>query len=84
MFDEKRFQQLIADAVEAAFAKATPTAALPEVLTLEEAAAVLSMHPKVVAKYVRERGLPALRIGREYRFRRSALMAWLDSQTVQE
>lgn len=84
MFDEAAFKKLISDAVEAAFAKVASPSTEPEVLTLEEAAALLSMHPKVVAKYVRERGLPALRIGREYRFRRSALMAWLDAQTVQE
>ena len=82
MFDEAAFKKLISDAVEAAFARATPTASLPEVLTLDEAAALLQLHPKVVAKYVRERGLPALRIGREYRFRRSALMAWLDGQSL--
>jgi excisionase family DNA binding protein len=53
-----------------------------EVLTLEEAAALLDLHPKVVTRYIREKSLPAHKIGPEYRFRRSELLAWLDQNRI--
>jgi excisionase family DNA binding protein len=55
----------------------TPAPALDEVLTLEEAAALL----KVPADAIRERAaageLPGRRFGTEWRFTRSAIFDWL-------
>ncbi len=56
-------------------------AALPEVLTREQAAELLQLHPQVVVRYVHEKGLPGAKIGPEWRFRRTALLQWLDTQT---
>jgi excisionase family DNA binding protein len=53
---------------------------LPEVLTREQAGELLHLHPQVVVRYVKERGLPGVKLGSEWRFRRSALLAWLDMQ----
>ena len=56
-----------------------------EVLTREEVAEMLSVHPAVVTKYARTRRLPARKIGREYRFMRSEILAWVHAQeTVSE
>jgi len=47
------------------------------VLTRAEVAQMLRLSTKTVARLVERDGLPAARIGREYRFRRSAVVAWL-------
>ena len=53
----------------------------PEILTLEQAAALLQMDPVSVRKYVRKLDLPAHKLGdREWRFKRSEIMAWLSAQ----
>jgi excisionase family DNA binding protein len=54
--------------------------ALPEVLTREQAGELLQLHPQVVVRYVHEKGLPGAKIGSEWRFRRTALLEWLDNQ----
>lgn len=48
-----------------------------EVLTTAQVADLLQVHVKVVGRYVRTRGLPAHRIGREYRFLKSEVIAWI-------
>lgn len=44
-------------------------------LTTSEAAAVLRVHPKQIYRLLR-RGLPARRVGHQWRFERPALLAW--------
>lgn len=59
------------------------TSAQPnEVLTIKEAGELLRMHPNVLAKKVEELGIPAHRISREWRFRRSELLEWLSKQSA--
>ncbi|MCW3063270.1 MAG: binding domain protein excisionase family [Solirubrobacterales bacterium] len=48
-----------------------------EVLTLEQAAALLQVEPGVVAELAEAGELPARKVGDEWRFSRSALLAWL-------
>ncbi len=48
-----------------------------EVLNLEEAADLLAVSTKTLAKALREEALPARKIGREWRFSRTALLQWL-------
>lgn len=48
-----------------------------EVLNLEEAGALLGISTKTLIKALREEDLPARKIGREWRFSRTALLAWL-------
>lgn len=53
---------------------------LPEVMSRDEVAMLLQVHPKTVNNYVAERGLPAHKLGQEYRFRRSEVLEWLSKQ----
>jgi excisionase family DNA binding protein len=46
-------------------------------LTSEEAAALLSIHPKTLQKFARSGKIPAVRIGDLWRFRASALDEWV-------
>lgn len=48
-----------------------------EVLTLEEAAALLKVSETLVYQLARSGSLPGRKVGREWRFLRSALLEWL-------
>ena len=48
-----------------------------EVLTLDEAAALLKLPADAVRASAEEGGLPGRRLGNEWRFARSAVLAWL-------
>jgi excisionase family DNA binding protein len=50
-----------------------------EILTREQAAELIQVHPAVVTRYVRTRGLPGFKIGRDWRFKRSEVVAWLEA-----
>ena len=50
----------------------------PEVLTIEQAARYLQLHPQVVYRHVRAGTLPASRIGRTIRFKKSVLDDFLE------
>jgi len=49
-----------------------------EVLTTQEAAALLSVHPKTLLRQVREGTIPAARVGRRWKFSKRQLLAWLE------
>lgn len=50
-----------------------------DVLTREQAAKLLHVEAHTVTRWVKARGLPGHRLaGGEWRFRRSALLRWLD------
>jgi excisionase family DNA binding protein len=52
-----------------------------EVLTRAEVAKLLKVCPKTVSRLVREEGLPAASVLKnEYRFRRLAVLAWLEAR----
>ena len=55
----------------------TPTAVADEVLTLEEAAALLKLPADTVRSRAEEGDLPGRRFGKEWRFARIAVLAWL-------
>jgi excisionase family DNA binding protein len=46
-------------------------------LDAEEAAAYLRVHPKTLMRMARNGEVPAIRIGKYWRFRASALDAWI-------
>jgi excisionase family DNA binding protein len=48
-----------------------------EVLTLDEAAAYLRLSEPDVLRLVKEQGLPARQLGKEWRFLKTAIQAWL-------
>lgn len=50
----------------------------PEYLDAEQAAALLGVSRRSLPQLVRRDGLPVHRVGRLYRFRRDAVVAWLE------
>ncbi|MGH3430114.1 MAG: helix-turn-helix domain-containing protein [Mycobacteriales bacterium] len=75
-----QLRALISEAVDAALLKKHEVAS--DVITRDQAAKILGVHPVVVARYAKHRGLPGMRMGREWRFRRSAILRWLEEQAV--
>lgn len=55
------------------------TPAFEPVLTSEEAAALLRIHPKTLQRMAREGRVPGFRIGDLWRFRASELDVWLQT-----
>lgn len=53
-----------------------------EILTIEEVAAYLRLTPQTIYKWAQERRIPGVKLGKEWRFRRSILDRWLDEQIV--
>jgi PTS system nitrogen regulatory IIA component len=49
-------------------------------LTSEEASRVLKIHPKVLGRKAKRGEVPALKVGKFWRYRVSALDAWIDSR----
>jgi len=58
--------------------KAPGAPAFSEIMTIDEASAYLQMHRQVVYRHVRAGTLPASRIGRTIRFKKSVLDAYLE------
>ena len=56
---------------------------LPPFLTTEEVLGYLKVNPRTIYRLIRSGELPAIRVGRQWRFRRSDLMEWLDRQRSQ-
>ena len=60
----------------------SPTVAFEPLLRVEEAALLLGgMHPKTLMRLSRMGEVPAIKIGRCWFFRASALNAWVDVQS---
>jgi len=59
-------------------------AAQDEVLTRSQAAKLLRVCSESVSKLVRDEGLPCKRVGKEYRFRRSEMLAWLAARGARQ
>ena len=55
-----------------------------EILTLEEVAQYLRLKPQTIYKWVQERRIPAVKLGKEWRFRKSILDRWMDEQILSE
>ena len=55
-----------------------------EILTLEEVAQYLRLKPQTIYKWAQEKRIPAVKLGKEWRFRRSILDRWLDEQMLSE
>lgn len=49
-------------------------------LTPIEAGNYLRLHPKTVNRMAREQGIPAVRLGRQWRFRLADLTQWIAGQ----
>jgi len=66
-------QTLVRDAVRAELGERTDG----DILTRDEAADMVKVHPKILLKYVRTLGLPAQRLGRDWRFSRRDVLTWM-------
>ncbi len=55
-----------------------------EILTLEEVAHYLRLKPQTIYKWAQEKRIPAVKLGKEWRFRRSILDRWLDEQMLSD
>jgi len=57
-----------------------PVASDNDVLTLNEAAALLRVHPVTLRKRAVKWGVPHRRLGSEWRFSRATLTAWIQQE----
>jgi len=55
-----------------------------EILTLEEVATYLRLKPQTIYKWAQEKRIPSVKLGKEWRFRRSVIDRWLDDQMFGE
>jgi nitrogen PTS system EIIA component len=53
-----------------------------EILTIEEVAGYLRLTPQTIYKWAQEKRIPAAKLGKEWRFRRSIIDHWLDEQIL--
>ena len=53
-----------------------------EILTIEEVARYLRLTPQTIYKWAQERRIPAAKLGKEWRFRKSFIDRWLDEQIL--
>jgi excisionase family DNA binding protein len=53
---------------------------MPSFLTTEEVLTYLKVTPRTIYRLIRTGELPAVRVGRQWRFRQNDLDAWLDGQ----
>ena len=55
-----------------------------EVMTTREAADFLSMHEKTLVRKAKAGSVPAAKVGREWRFSKRQLMAWLEEGGIRQ
>lgn len=53
-----------------------------EIMTLQDVADYLKLHYITVYRFIKTRGLPAFRLGSDWRFRRSDLEKWIGQRSV--
>ena len=51
-----------------------------EILTIDEVARYLRLTPQTIYKWAQEKRIPAVKLGKEWRFRRSVIDKWFDDQ----
>lgn len=51
-----------------------------EMLTIEDVAGYLKLKPQTIYRWAQSGKLPGAKIGKEWRFRRSAIESWIDSR----
>jgi excisionase family DNA binding protein len=55
-----------------------------DILTLEEVALYLRLKPQTIYRWAQEKRIPAVKLGKEWRFRKSILDRWLDEQMLSD
>jgi len=51
-----------------------------KLLTIEEASKYLDIHPYTLYRWAKTKKIPAIKMGRVWRFRKERLIAWLEKQ----
>ena len=49
-----------------------------DIMTLEEVAEYLRMKPQTIYTWAQERKMPAVKLGKEWRFKKSVIDRWFD------
>ncbi len=49
-----------------------------DIMTLEEVAEYLRMKPQTIYSWAQERKIPAVKLGKEWRFKKSVIDRWFD------
>jgi excisionase family DNA binding protein len=49
-----------------------------EIMTIEEVAAYLRLKPQTIYTWAQEKKIPAAKLGKEWRFKRSIINRWFD------
>ena len=62
----------------------TSPAAFEPLLDDKQTGEMLGLHPKTLQRLARQGDIPAIRIGRYWRFRASSLNAWIDLQSTSQ
>ena len=52
---------------------------MAEIMTLEEVSRYLKLKPQTIYTWAQRGKIPAVKLGKEWRFRRSVIDAWFDS-----
>jgi len=52
---------------------------MADIMTTKEIAEYLKLHPITICKYAKEGKIPAIRIGRVWRFDKKAIDKWINS-----
>ena len=50
-----------------------------EIMTLEEVAAYLRLKPQTIYTWAQEKQIPAAKLGKEWRFKKSIIDAWFEN-----
>ena len=56
----------------------------PDIMTVEQVAAYLQLHPQVVYRHVREGKIPVSKIGQTLRFPKAVIDKWLEDEAAKE
>jgi excisionase family DNA binding protein len=54
-----------------------------EIMTIEEVAAYLKLKPQTIYKWAQDGEIPAIKIQKEWRFKKSILDRWMDSKIAE-
>jgi excisionase family DNA binding protein len=52
------------------------------IMTVDEVSVYLNLHPLTVRRLARDGEIPAMKIGRQWRFKRDLLDQWLEQQSL--
>lgn len=74
---QAQLRELVSSAVRDALGKVSDE---PEYMTMEQVTELMQVHERTVRSWIADNGLPALRAGREFRFRRASVLEWLNTR----